>query len=120
MEDRFGTWRTIGPKWLLQLDILQQLLVSIRVLLTFLLVIFIFPQKFLHKCGAFTLWANCGLYDCFLSVVFVLLGIETDFCPCLIVVLFQALLHHCFVYLLWHIAVVLEREISTEFTTTSV
>ena len=37
-------------------------------------------------------------------------------------VLFQALLHHCFVVLLKHIAVVLEREkvYSLEFTTTSV
>ena len=43
-------------------------------------------------------------------------------CPCFDHVLFQALLHHCFVVLLKHIAVVLEREkvYSLEFTTTSV
>ena len=42
--------------------------------------------------------------------------------PCLTVVLFKALLHHCFIYLLMHIAVVLEREklYSLEFTTTNV
>ena len=43
-------------------------------------------------------------------------------CPFFDHVLFQALLHHCFVVLLKHIAVVLEREkvYSLEFTTTSV
>ena len=43
-------------------------------------------------------------------------------CPRFDHVLFQALLHHCFVVLLKHIAVVLEREkvYSVEFTTTSV
>ena len=43
-------------------------------------------------------------------------------CPSFDHVLFQALLLHCFVYLLKHIAVVLERDkfYSLEFTTTSV
>ena len=43
-------------------------------------------------------------------------------CPCLTVVLFQALLHHCFEFLLKHVAMVLELEkvYSLEFTTTSV
>ena len=43
-------------------------------------------------------------------------------CPCLTVVLFEAFRHHCFICLLKHIAVVLEREkvYSLEFTITSV
>ena len=50
------------------------------------------------------------------------LGKEPMLCPCLTVALFHALLHHCLIYLLKHIAVVLEREkvYSLEFTTTSV
>ena len=44
------------------------------------------------------------------------------FCPSFDHVLFQALLHHCFVFLLKHIASVLEREkvYSLEFPVTSV
>ena len=50
------------------------------------------------------------------------LGIRRMLCLCFDHVLFQALLHHCFVVLLKHIAVVLEREkvYSLELTTTSV
>ena len=64
-------------------------------------------------------WAVRLLFD-YLSVLS--LGKERMLCPCLTVVLFQALLHHCLVYLLKLIAVILEREkmYSLEFTTTSV
>ena len=43
-------------------------------------------------------------------------------CQCLTVLLCHALLHHCFIYLMKHIAVVFERKkvYSLEFTTTSV
>ena len=40
-----------------------------------------FSSKFRYKCGVFILWAIYGHYDCFLSVIFVLLGNETDVLP---------------------------------------
>ena len=64
MEDSFGPWRTIGPKWVLRLDILQLLLISIRVQHTFLLVILVFPQYFIVVVVFLSIY---GHYDSFLS-----------------------------------------------------
>ena len=81
-----------------------------------------FSSKFHYRCGVFILGASYGHYDRFLSIVLFCLGMRWMLCPCLTAVMFYALLHHCFVYLLKHIAVVLEREkvYSLEFTSTSV
>ena len=80
-----------------------------------------FSSNFRYKCGVFILWAIYGHYDCFFLFLFCL-GMRRMLCPRLTMVLFQDFLHHCFVYLLEHIAVVPEREnvYSLEFTTTSV
>ena len=50
-----------------------------------------------------------------------LVGIGGVLCPCLTVVLFQALHHHCFICLMKHLSVVVGREktYSLEFTTSS-
>ena len=40
-----------------------------------------FSSKFHYKCGVFVLWTIYGHYDCFLSVIFVLLGNEMDVMP---------------------------------------
>ena len=122
MEDRFGPWRTIGPKWVLQLDILQQLLISIRVLHTFLLVILVFPQNFNISVVSLSSGQFMGIMTVFCLAFLFCLGMGRMLCPCLTVVLFQVLLHLCFLWLLKHIAVVSEREkvYSLEFTTTSV
>ena len=50
-----------------------------------------------------------------------LVGIGGMLCPCLTVVLFQVLLHHCFICLMKHLSVVVGREkvYSLEFTTSS-
>ena len=83
--------------------------------------IFGFCVEFHYRCGVLILWAIYGHYDCFLSVILFCLGMGRMLCPCLTVVLFQAL-HHYSIYLLKHIAVVLGREklYSLEFTIISV
>ena len=118
MGDNFGLFRTIGTKWVLRLGILRQLLISNGVQHTFLLVILVFHQNFFRG----VVFLSCGPCDRFLSVILFWLGIRRMLCPNFNHVLFQALLHHCFVVLLKHIAVVLEREkvYSLELTKTSV
>ena len=83
---------------------------------------FNFSSKFHYRYGIFILWALCGHYDCFLSGFLFCLGISRILCLMCDHVLFQALLHHCFVVLMKHVASVLGREkvYSLEFTTTSI
>ena len=121
MKDSFGPWRTIGPKWVLQLDILQQLLISIGVLHTFLLLILVFPQIFIISVVFLSYRQLMGIMTVFCLAFLFCLGTRRMLYPCLTVVFFQALLHHCIVYLLKHNTVVLEREkvYSLEFTTAS-
>ena len=79
-------------------------------------------SKFHYKGDVFISWAIYGHYDRFCLSFLLWLGIRRMLCLCFTMVLFQALLHHCFVCLLKHIAVVLRRKevYSLEFTTTSV
>ena len=67
-------------------------------------------------------WQYMGNVIVFCLSFLFCLGMRWMLCPCLTVVLLQVLLHHCFVYFLKHIAVVLEREkvYSLKFTITSV
>ena len=65
---------------------------------------------------------NLGHQNCCLSIIFVWLGIGRMLCPCFDhTCWFQALLHHCFVRLLRHLAVILGREkvYSLEFESTT-
>ena len=81
-----------------------------------------FCSKLHYMFGISILWAICGHYDCFLSGILFCLGISRILCRSFDHVFFQALLHHCFVVLLKHIALVLECEkvYSLEFTTTGI
>ena len=97
-------------KWVLQLDILQRLRISIGVQHTFLLVILDFPQTFFISVVFLSHGQFMGILSVFCLSFLFCLGMRRTLCPCLTVVLFQTLLHHCFIYLLQHIAVVLERE----------
>ena len=116
VEDSFGAWRTIRHKWVLPLDIPQRLLISVWVLRTFLFVILNFPWQLF-------IWSNYGHWDWCLPVILFWLGMKRMLCLCLDhVCLFRTLLHHCFVWLMKHVAAILLRENvhSLEFTTTNV
>ena len=65
----------------LQLDILHQLLKSIAVKLTFLLVIFGVSSGLCCNCSVFILWAIYGHWDYCLSDIFVLVGNKTEVVP---------------------------------------
>ena len=65
---------------------------------------------------------NLGHQNCCLPIIFVWLGIRRMLCPCFDhTCWFQVLLHHCFVRLLKHLAVILGREkvYSLEFESTA-
>ena len=101
---------TIGPKWLLHLDILRRLRILIGVPRTFLLVILELLRNFV-EIVVFYIWSICGHWDYCLPVILFSLGIRWMLCPCFDHMwLFQALLQPCFVCLMKHFDAILARE----------
>ena len=102
---------------------LHRLLISIGVKHTFLQVVFGFSSGYFCSFGVFILWSTYGHCNYCVPVILFWLGIRRILCPCFDdVCSSQALLLHCFVCLLRHIATILQREkvYSLEFTNTSV